>query len=91
MYYLVSWIEEDAISIVPRKSVANDAGGRLEPGCFCQVRSGGKVYEAKIIASGMKNSLHFQSYPCTVSKNLCHHSCECRDQARDGETGEDGV
>ena len=31
---------------MPSKSVANDAGGRLETGYFCKVWSGGKVYEA---------------------------------------------
>ena len=91
-YYLISWIEEDAVSTVPSKSIANDAGGRLEPGCFCQVQSSGKVYEAKVIASGTINSLHFHSSTDpTFSKNLCHHPCECRNQARDAETGEDGV
>ena len=51
-YYLVSWLEEEAVSTVPAKSIVEEGEKTWLPGSLCQVRSNGKVYGAKVIASG---------------------------------------
>ena len=41
------------MSVVPSKAVVKNSESLLLPGSLCQVRTGGKVYEAKVVASGM--------------------------------------
>ena len=62
-------MDEDALSTVSSKAIVNNAGGRLEPGCLCQVRSGGKVHEATVVASGMKD-IFFTSTPVSPALNF---------------------
>lgn len=44
------------MSTVPSKAILSQPGHDLKPGCVCQVRSGGKLYEANIVASGTKDA-----------------------------------
>jgi len=38
-YYLISWLEEDGISIMSNKSVTEDMGEPLRPGTICHVKT----------------------------------------------------
>ena len=51
-YYLVGWLDEEAVSTVPAKSVVEE-DETLVPGTVCHVKSKGKVYKAKAIAAGI--------------------------------------
>ena len=46
VYYLVSWIEEDAVSVVPSKAIINENGRCKLTGSLCQVRTKRKMYKA---------------------------------------------
>ena len=53
-YYLVGWLEEQAVSTVPAKSTTCiEEAENLAPGTVCHVKSKGKVYKAKVIAAGI--------------------------------------
>ena len=53
-YYLVGWLDEEAISTVAAKAIVEESDGPMVPGEIpvCHVRSRGKVYGANVIASG---------------------------------------
>ena len=51
-YYLVGWLDEEAFSPVAVKAIVEESDAPLVPGAICHVRSRGKVYGAKVIASG---------------------------------------
>ena len=50
VFYLVSWVEEEAVRVVSSKEVVNNSEGLLLPETMCQVRTGGKLYDAKVVA-----------------------------------------
>ena len=60
------------MSTVPSKAVLSKPGEDLKPGCLCQVRTGGKLYEANIVASGMKDALITSAniIPALISSKL---------------------
>ena len=51
-FYLVGWLEEEAVSIVAGKAVVEESDTLLVPGAICHVRSRGEGVGAKVIASG---------------------------------------
>ena len=53
VYYLVSWTEEEALSTVSEKAIVREDGRPLPPGSLYQVRTGGKLHPASVIASGI--------------------------------------
>ena len=53
VYYLVSWIKEDAVSVVPSKAIIEENRRCLPTWSLCQLCMKDKIYKAEIVASGM--------------------------------------
>ena len=66
VFHLVSWLDEDAVSNVPSKSVLSKPGEELKPGCVCQVN---------IVASRTKDALITSAniIPALISSNTIMH------------------
>ena len=50
VYYLVNWIEEDDVNLVPSKAIIDENRRCKLMGSVCQC---GKIYKAEIVVSGM--------------------------------------
>ena len=86
VFYLVAWMEEEALSIVPSKAIVTNSECLLLPGSLCQVRVRGRLYEAKVVTSGMWLLLQCvvlvkAALPC-LSYEFNIHSC--RHEAANG-------